>query len=197
MTQYSPINWKLIGDAVLFYQEKGYTYVEAPWIVPEEALRVTLPEWARPHSLENDGTLVGSAEQGLIHMMDTGELPLGNYVAAGPCFRYEKEFDALHQQYFFKVELMHLFDPSLRDPKVELNSCLIAAMEFFFSQIGEGAWRDVFSLENTPDGTDICLNGIEVGSYGIREYNGHTWVYGTGVAEPRFSQVLRRQATIC
>jgi hypothetical protein len=33
--------------------------------------------------------------------------------------------------------------------------------------------------------------GIELGSYGIREHDNLKWVFGTGLAEPRLSKVLR------
>lgn len=37
---------------------------------------------------------------------------------------------------------------------------------------------------------DLEINNIEVGSYGIRQYKNLFWVYGTGLAEPRFSQAI-------
>jgi hypothetical protein len=38
---------------------------------------------------------------------------------------------------------------------------------------------------------DLICKGIELGSYGIRKYNNHKWIYATGVAEPRLSQVCK------
>jgi hypothetical protein len=32
-------------------------------------------------------------------------------------------------------------------------------------------------------------NGFELGSYGVRQYHDITWIYGTGIAEPRFSKI--------
>ena len=50
------------------------------------------------------------------------------------------------------------------------------------------------SSETGARSIDIEVDGVEVGSYGIREYKCgdkiYTWVYGTGVALPRFSKVL-------
>lgn len=193
-----PINWKRIADAVSFYQEQGYVYVEAPWIVPEACVRATLPDWAKLHLLVGDGALVGSAEQAFIHMVEEGRLTPGKYMAAGPCFRYEKEHDYLHQQYFFKVELIHLLEPQKypdgswkplslmqEHPGQALSYCLGAAVKFFNTQTSTPA-----ALVDTKIGFDLELHGIEIGSYGIRNHGPHTWVYGTGVAEPRFSQAL-------
>jgi hypothetical protein len=42
----------------------------------------------------------------------------------------------------------------------------------------------------TEDGWDLELLGIEVGSYGIRRIGDVQYMYGTGLAEPRFGQVL-------
>jgi hypothetical protein len=34
-------------------------------------------------------------------------------------------------------------------------------------------------------------NDIEIGSYGMREYENFKWIYGTGMAEPRFSKARK------
>ena len=52
----------------------------------------------------------------------------------------------------------------------------------------EGAIPEIVE---TDEGWDINVGGIEVGSYGSRSIHDHLWVYGTGLAEPRFSQALR------
>ena len=50
---------------------------------------------------------------------------------------------------------------------------------------------DVLGTISTDEGYDIVLNGIEVGSYGIRQHENLRWIYGTGIAEPRFSTALK------
>jgi aspartyl-tRNA synthetase len=49
----------------------------------------------------------------------------------------------------------------------------------------------------TDFGFDIELNGIELGSYGIRrnQENKLLWIHGTGLAEPRFSNVVNENLT--
>jgi hypothetical protein len=44
-------------------------------------------------------------------------------------------------------------------------------------------------IVKTNIGYDLELNNIELGSYGVRKYGQLHWVYGTGLAEPRFSKV--------
>jgi hypothetical protein len=52
-----------------FYERIGYTYVEVPYAVPEDIIRLTLPpEYDAPGSVEPFGCLVGSAEQSLLHL---------------------------------------------------------------------------------------------------------------------------------
>ena len=38
---------------------------------------------------------------------------------------------------------------------------------------------------------DILINGIEYGSYGIRTFKDFYYIYGTGVALPRFSKIYK------
>ena len=182
------IDWNLISQAIAFYKARGYTYVEVPWIVSEEALRVTLP--AGKEGLRTaQGALVGSAEQGFIQMMMDGQLPLGRYVTASPCFR-DDTIDALHQQDFFKVELIDRFS-IVRYSVDDARTRLIGdASDFFFNF--ESIPR--LKLPKTEAGFDIELNGIEIGSYGFRQYKGFFWIYGTGLAEPRFS-IARKSLT--
>jgi hypothetical protein len=47
--------------------------------------------------------------------------------------------------------------------------------------------------ENSEYNIDIVINGIEVGSYGLRVLNltGFIWIYGTGLALPRMTQAIK------
>jgi hypothetical protein len=51
-------------------------------------------------------------------------------------------------------------------------------------------------LSNAFNNQDIEINGVEVGSYGYRTYEGFNWIYGTGCAEPRLTQALEREFLI-
>lgn len=174
------INWQRVARAVAHYSSIGYQYVEAPWIVGDEALGVTLPP-DKTGLRTQDGPLVGSAEQSFLQLMLDGQLSAGRYVAATPCFR-DDEVDDLHQRTFFKVELIRVFDDN-QTASALCEQVVQDALGFFCSV----APADSLARRDTPIGCDIELDGVEIGSYGCRQYRGHHWVYGTGLAEPRFS----------
>jgi hypothetical protein len=175
------INWQLIGESVEFYKSHGFEYIETPWIVPTDVLQITCPWFDKMRCLKGGHSgMVGSAEQGFLSLAMKSELPNTNYVSAGPCFRVE-QYDELHQSQFFKVELFVRCDTD--------NGAARAAIELrnrarkFMNYVPEVVYTD--------DGSDLEINGIEVGSYGIRYHeNVGWWAYGTGLAEPRYTQAL-------
>jgi seryl-tRNA synthetase len=177
----SNINWKIISEAIDFFSDCGYTYIETPWIVPMSAIEATY--LGKTHILKEPKSraLVGSAEQSFIHMMEQGLIHSRKYVSAGPCFRHCKTKDKLHKEYFFKVELISILD-YLSNPENELKQ-IIEDAKLFFSY---NSLQEIKKVK-TCEGYDLTLNDIEIGSYGLRTYNNYNWVYGTGVAEPRFS----------
>lgn len=171
------IDWGMLSKAIDYYQTRGYRYVEVPWTVSEETHRITCPreEWIIRSDI---GALVGSSEQSFLELDRAGKLEPGRWLACTPCFRPD-EVDDLHQKGFMKVELYVNLEPSVE----KVTPMLDHAYAFFNAhapgrttivQTGDAAW-------------DIEINGIEVGSYGYREAAGTRWVYGTGIAEPRFS----------
>ena len=186
------INYQLLGEAVYAYQDLGYTYVETPWVVPEKIIRATLPgefgyleqvmedrvaaerdcHCAPRRSYTSRGGLVGSAEQGFLAL----NLPAGKYVGCGPCFRDEDAHNLLCRPYFMKVELFVTTDSGTVDM---VHGDALRVMSSFTSY--------PLDTVKTPEGFDIELSGIEVGSYGERTVHPHgRWVYGTGLALPRF-----------
>lgn len=170
------INYALIAKAIDFYQHYGFTYIEVPWIAPEEYNKLTYPG-PFPFSTEF-GVLVGSAEQSLVFMAACGKLEPGKpYIAATPCFRKET-VDAIHQQSFFKVELFCY--------GLNISWTMILLAKEYFGNLG----LDVEELNVTDQQTDLIAKNIELGSYGWHEINGMKWSYGTGIAEPRTSHVL-------
>lgn len=180
-----PIDYRLLGYAVQFYRDCHYTYVEVPWMVDGEFIRATLPEGssyrlqvANVQTLENlyDGDfLVGSAEQGFLSL----DLPPGMYVGCTPCFRDEPKTDLLYQDTFMKVELFNTL------PNASVIQTVQDAKRFFRRFIGVSP-----DEIETAEGTDLMLAGIEIGSYGERTHGDLRWVYGTGLALPRFSTAL-------
>ena len=173
------IDYQLIGKAVTYYKNLGYKFIDVPWYVSMKAIESTLPPGLKTFSFE-DKYLVGSAEQSFVQLMLDGEISSGKYVAVSPCFRDEIE-DELHKKSFMKVELISID----RDP-MSVIDLYQDAFSFFKDNMAVGS---SIKMVNTEDGFDICINGIEVGSYGRRQYENFYWSYGTGLAEPRFSNI--------
>ncbi len=179
------IRWDLVGRALDVYQAHfDYSYIEVPWIVGDEAVNVTLPPGRRGFRCE-DGPLVGSAEQSFIQLALDGALQPGRYVAASPCFR-DDDVDEQHARYFFKVELIEFERAPIEDWGDAVERMAQEALSFYR---GIYEARDA-EIVPTPQGLDIELGGIELGSYGYRPYKDFAWVYGTGFAEPRFSYAI-------
>lgn len=187
------INYRRVAKAIKKYQKMRYTYVDTPWLVSEEAMRATLPSDREGFELRttnlNAGKLVGSAEQGFIQLMLDDNIRPGCYVSAGPCFRDEPVVDKLHSYTFFKVELIQIQGQALFDSKLTNSDARVMANDVdtvLYEMYGPGA-----SVIKTADGWDIEVEGVEVGSFGVREYKNHRWVYGTGLALPRTSLAYR------
>lgn len=189
-----PINWQRIGRAISFYENAGFTNIETPWRVHDDFVRATKPPSATPFrcalaDLNRPNVLVGSAEQGLLSIMST--LALGCYQSTSPCFR-DNEVDDIHFSDFIKVELCCVLPTGQDKPRYG---------EWAANKLGEAAKRFAASEGCTAErieteiGFDLIFNGIEIGSYGWRSVviddNEYEWAYGTGLAEPRFSQALR------
>lgn len=176
------IDYALIGAAVEFYRQKGYRYIEVPWLVAAPAFDITCPPGVKTFDTYA-GRLVASGEQSFLHMMVNKELPPGRYQCVTPCFRDEPLYDATHKMYFLKVELI---DTESLDFEVLLRD----AMEFFNARIP-------CRREDFPKGTSDIVTvdgGIELGSFGKRDHPlSGPWAYGTGCAEPRLSYCLQRQ----
>ena len=118
-------------------------------------------------------------------MAREGLLDSVNYVSAGPCFREEPTYDDLHLPQFFKVELFVRCKDE-HEGRFAANELLYRAKRFMQDQS-----TVPLSIVEEGFGWDLELNGIEVGSYGYRCADGvGFWAYGTGIAEPRFSQAL-------
>lgn len=184
------IDWKTIGAAVAYYSGKGYKYVEVPWVVPEQTARITFPYGDVTYCNAPAGVLVGSAEQSFLELLirdGTKRFESGLFVAATPCFRNEPKTSDLLHYYFFKVELFALGSEHVSD-------FIRDALGFFQSLPGGSA----ATIVTTPEGWDIMVNGIEVGSYGtrtVRRSDGQplTWSYGTGFADPRFTTAAKHK----
>lgn len=178
------INYGLLTEAIDFYESLGFTYIEVPWATSQEAQDLTRPPDGSLFPLEGK-YLVASAEQSLLQLALEGGLKQGAYVTCTPCFRGDR-LDETHHRYFMKVELM-VYQPEV--PEAALEKVLAAARDFFSGYVRTKTVRlsdGSYDLESS--------RGIELGSYGIRNHESvGTWVYGTGVAEPRLTYACSKE----
>jgi seryl-tRNA synthetase len=184
-------DWSRLARAVTFFTQREYRYFEVPWAISEEAISITATEarW-RDIALTPFGYLVGSAEQSFLQMVLDQRISRGKYVACSPCFRPCETVDLLHRQHFMKVELFRndeLDDVALTDMREDAFD--FATLELTYAHTGLATTGLHWTA--TSEGMDLDLGAVEIGSYGRREHplvGG--WLYGTGVAEPRFSTAL-------
>ena len=184
------IDWSVINSAINYYKFHGYEYIEVPWWVSKDTLMITCPDENYAFNT-GDQFLVGSAEQAFLHLDSQNKIDREKYyVACTPCFRNEVENDDYHHKTFMKVELFIGFSVNQKTDEelMEIKNKFINDAYEFFKKYLELFYTE-FNIEivDTPAGQDIMLNGIELGSYGIRSHGDLIWIYGTGVAEPRFS----------
>ena len=182
------ISYQRLASAITYYTGIGYEYIEVPWAVPRSAIEVTCTNpdlMLKAYPLPT--ILVGSAEQSFIALDAVGELDRGRYIGCSPCFRPGDEDGLFRQNMFMKVELY-------RTDHVDhhaINEMVMEAMEFFSQQLASTEYA-LYRAQEQRDCCDIELNGVEIGSYGIRQHDKRNWVYGTAIAEPRFSMAAAR-----
>lgn len=203
-----PVDYQLLSRAVSFYGQRGFKQIPVPYLVSTEAILATCPGDKGAFATKY-GELVGSAEQSFIQMMLDGTLPPGRYQAITPCFRDEPVLDELHHQHFMKLELIDTRTGTTEFDYVEKAFSMREKAYAFFHH--EGRASDIENtkhkvlIERRAKGpkragyqvdTDLySKTGLQLGSYGIREYRGHKWIFGTGCAEPRCSHWLRTRKT--
>ncbi len=203
MTDFSimpSVNYSLIGRAIEFYKGIGYEYVEVPWEVSTAAAAMTCLDNTKilhTHSsspsgkmLNHGSALVGSAEQGFFELWIDNKLPKGSFVACSPCFRLNEPDTPYHFPQFMKVELgkmIYYSDEHCDDIANEISIMRNHARSFFDAHTN----HEVKEVKVGDVGEwDLEINDVEVGSYGARVLsNDNIWIYGTGLAEPRFSMV--------
>jgi hypothetical protein len=175
------IDFKLLHESILYYETEGFSRVETPWAVTEEVDKITKVRNNQSFQIKhNDKCLVASGEQSFLYQYLKGFLPKGRFQTITPCFRFEN-FDFLHSKYFIKNELI------ITDRVTEsvLEEVVQIALNFYREYIPNAV------VTEHPDGFDIEINGKELGSYGIRECEFLKWIYATGCAEPRTSNLIK------
>lgn len=181
------IDYKKIADAISFYESRGFSYIEVPWCVSREVSNITKPK-GKINIKSFFGYHVASGEQSFLQMISKNNLDEGYYICSTPCYRNEEIINELHKKWFMKVELIYYFGKrktSFHERKEKFDFILNSSCEFY------SRYLEIDKLK-TKEGVDIISSKekIELGSYGVRGYKNFSWVYGTGVAEPRLSYVL-------
>ena len=178
------INYQLIADAIKYYSELGFEQIETPWTVTKEISAITAPKDATFFTVkEKNKVLVASAEQGFLYLMNKGFLPKGKYQSVSPCFR-DESFDVTHTKYFIKNELIDTLLPNCK----KLHTLVDNAFQFFINLVP--VRENLKVKEVSKYQFDIEYNGIELGSYGMRNTPIGNYLYGTAIAEPRFSRAI-------
>lgn len=181
------INYGIIDRSITFYEKQGFNRIESPWAVSPQISAITKPAHIPDNFVLNHTgkVLVASGEQSFLYLYVKGFLPKGKFQTVTPCFRNEM-FDLIHTKYFIKNELIQT-DGHLQS---ELIGVIDHAYKFFLTLGFEKNSLNI--VANDTDGWDIDYEGIELGSYGIRSCDFLDWIYGTGVAEPRCSAIMRK-----
>ncbi len=181
------IDYSLIAKSIEFYESAGFKRIESPWTVTRAVSDITKPSGAKDFEiLGKNKVLTASAEQGFLYLYLKGFLPRGQFQSVTPCFR-DESFDNWHTKYFIKNELIKTDSTTFNDLDQIINLATI-----LFGGLGLDDLEVIETNEiKTHKSYDILSRGIEVGSYGIRECDFLTWIYGTGIAEPRTSSVLK------
>ena len=187
------IDYRKIGQAVQRYQDLGYLNIEVPWLISRQAASFTAPEGIRQFETFA-GCLPASGEQSFIHMYRLGQLRPGRFVTVTPCFRDEPVLDTWHKQHFLKVETIRIFDILPSDETVHKEILFaVGCAQLVMKELGV----ETTPVQVSPTQYDlISPTKIELGSYGYRYLGGIPWVYGTGLAEPRFSRCLEQLNTV-
>ena len=178
------IDWSLLAKASQFYLQAGFVQKETPFAIAEKYHTYIKPHDNKSFVLdqgifkEEPHELVGSAEQGFIYLLLNNQIqPFERLFSITPCFRFDT-YDCLHQPWFMKLELFH-YSSNIDDLK-----SMITLVKDFLTSISKFS----VDLVNTGKNTyDLEINSIEVASFGFRVVEGLTFIYGTGLALPRFS----------
>lgn len=190
----------LLDQAIqLWVQEWGVVFVDLPWVVPAEYTAPTMPA-DRRDIVTPRGSFVASGEQSFLQLWAEERLPAGpeGYIGWTPCLRDEPQLDQHHQHGFLKAEWFVPFHDRAEDGTVmaRLMTMLIRQrmvfqrLAAFVMGVRPHDAPEPTSLITGIGQVDYELGGLEIGSYGDREFMGRRYLFGTALALPRFQQAL-------
>lgn len=183
------IDYVLLAQAVTKYKYLGYQFVEVPWMVTPQTSQITKPPGAEGFILTDGKHLIGSAEQGFIQA--SASFKYNRKLASiSPCFRKNDNRDYYHQETFMKLEL---FIQTIKKPWDKVYKLINDASQVF-EELGI---KKVYFNQTSESNLDIeaitKYGNLELGSYGYRHVGETYFIYGTGLALPRFQMALEEQ----
>lgn len=191
MQQQEIIDYSLLSKAIKYFSKKGFKQIETPWRVSKQAIEGTFN--SSESFKADDKFLVGSAEQGFLELQLQDKLKGTQLMSVSPCFRNDIE-DYYHQQEFMKLELIYFSNYEIIKEEIQYQIIKRFVLNFIIKKL-KIKTSDIAILETKDNNSiyseDILINGIEYGSYGIRQFQGKYYIYGTGIALPRASKILK------
>lgn len=189
----------MLHFALEAWQMRGFRYIDLPWMVPTEFSDATRPPECRDLPIPY-GSFVASGEQSFLQLWAAGQLcGAPGYVGWTPCLRDDK-LDETHQHGFMKAEwFVPLGHDNEHDWEPVLPAMVQTQAEIFrlvARQCGESLRGTLDIVTLGSEQVDLELNGIEIGSYGRREFQGQHYIYGTALALPRFTLALGKAPAI-
>lgn len=190
------IDYSLLAEASEHYRKAKFDQIEVPWLVSKAISDLTAPLDTSTYVVQKDTehkqkAFIASGEQGFLYLINKGHMPAaGLYQTITPCLR-DDAWDTTHMKSFMKLELINYSTTeNLKDIKFVL-SLVDVAFSFFKKHVDESRLMIVASADDDYS-YDITLDDIEIGSYGYRSCMFCNWIYGTGIAEPRFSRLVKQ-----
>jgi hypothetical protein len=187
----------LLHLAIQWWQTQGFVYVDLPWMVPSRYADAHRPAFCRDVPTLH-GSFVGSGEQSFLMLREKGLLAGGapGFIGWTPCLRDEAVLDDTHQHGFMKAEwYVPLMRAQVSSWRARLDE-LLTAQEMMFRAVALYSEGPIgLRIEREESGAaqhDLVIGGLEVGSYGLRHFAGQSYIYGTALALPRFTQALER-----
>ncbi|HDR9105442.1 TPA: hypothetical protein QDB04_002283 [Burkholderia vietnamiensis] len=183
---------QLLHIALQWWQAYGFAYTDLPWMVPKQYTDAFRPSHCRDVPTLH-GNFVGSGEQSFLMLRDENRLPgpAPGYIGWTPCLRDER-LDHTHQHGFMKAEWFVPLDDDT-DWHAKLLGLLSRQSGLFYALATQVLGEPLFAVTHeqvTPEQIDLVINGMEVGSYGLRIFHEKPYLFGTGLALPRFHKAL-------
>lgn len=181
------IDYVNLSEAIEYYQGRSYIPVDIAWTADAEFINSVIRPDTYATYTPQLGLFLTDPVQGFLQWArETGKR--GKFQATVPCFR-AGEVDRTHRPYFMVNELFINEDKCVTSNTL-LTTIISDAMTLLaeytpvrLDQTGEHAYSIV----------DDCYD-IKLGAYGMVSDSPYgRYLYGTGMAEPRLSYVVRRR----